>query len=133
MRIACPTCDATYEVPDALIGAGRRLRCVRCAHEWLAGPESPAAAPPPGPAAAPVISPGPVDAVPPLLVEPRQPAPPPAAAAPAGGRAAGTALWAAWIGSGLLLAAAAGAWAWRAPIMAAWPPAARVYWLLGAA
>ena len=130
MRIACPTCDATYEVPDALIGAGRRLRCAKCAHEWLVGPESPAVPPFNAPAAAPAE-----DAPPPPMTEPRPPAPPPAAvAAPAGGRFAAAALWAAWIGSGLLLAAAGvAAWVWRDPIMAAWPPAARVYLLFGAA
>jgi predicted Zn finger-like uncharacterized protein len=136
MRIVCPTCDATYEVPDALIGAGRRLRCAKCAHEWLVEPPSPAGpGPEPGPGPAPPpAAPVPMASVPPPMVEPRRPAPPPAAAAPAGGRFAAAALWAAWIGTVLLLAGAvAGAWIWRDPIMAAWPPAARVYLLFGAA
>ena len=132
MRIACPTCDATYEVPDALIGAGRRLRCAKCAHEWLVEPASPALLEPEP--ATPVAPPLPAAAVPPPMLEPRRPAPPPAAAVPVAGRFAAVALWAAWIGTVLLLAGAvAGAWAWRAPIMAAWPPAARVYLLFGAA
>ena len=60
--------------------------------------------------------------------------PPEAAAGQQDGRSARIALWAAWIGSGLVLAAAvAGAWAYRDPMMAAWPPAARVYLLFGAA
>lgn len=130
MRIACPTCDATYEVPDALIGAGRRLRCARCAHEWLVEPASLEPEPAP-PQAAPV----PMASVPPPMTAPSRPVPPPAAGVPpAGGRFAAAALWAAWIGTVLLLAGAvAGAWVWRDPIMAAWPPAARVYLLFGAA
>jgi predicted Zn finger-like uncharacterized protein len=35
MRIVCPACSATYEVPDALLGAARPVRCARCGQEWL--------------------------------------------------------------------------------------------------
>lgn len=134
MRIACPACDATYEVPDALIGAGRRLRCAKCAHEWLVQPEAPAPAaglPPPA-------TPLPADTVPPPMIEPRRAvpamAPSEAVAGWAGGRGAALALWAAWIASGLLLVGAgAGAWIYRGPIMEAWPPAARAYLLFGLA
>ena len=74
---------------------------------------------------------------PPPLMEPRRPAPAQPAAGPEEGRGrrfAAAALWAAWIGSGLLLGAAgAGAWIYRGPIMGAWPPAARLYLLFGAA
>jgi predicted Zn finger-like uncharacterized protein len=39
MRLACPACQATYDIPDNLLGpAGRRLRCARCAAEWQAFP-----------------------------------------------------------------------------------------------
>jgi predicted Zn finger-like uncharacterized protein len=46
MRLACPSCRAVYEIPDALIGGSRRLRCARCPAEWVAtpAPEAPAAA-----------------------------------------------------------------------------------------
>jgi predicted Zn finger-like uncharacterized protein len=37
MRIVCPACSAAYEVPDALLGTGRPVRCARCGHEWLPG------------------------------------------------------------------------------------------------
>jgi predicted Zn finger-like uncharacterized protein len=54
MRLACPNCQATYDIPDALLGAGgRRLRCARCAADWVADPaaalDAPAASvvPPP--------------------------------------------------------------------------------------
>ncbi len=34
MRITCPACNASYEVPDAMIVAGRAVRCARCLREW---------------------------------------------------------------------------------------------------
>ena len=34
MRAVCPSCEAVYEIPDRLIGTGRRLRCTKCSHEW---------------------------------------------------------------------------------------------------
>ncbi len=67
MRIVCPNCSATYEVPDRLAGTGKRMRCARCAHEWA----PPAAAATTAPALAPP------QAAPPLAP---QPGPPPAAA-----------------------------------------------------
>jgi predicted Zn finger-like uncharacterized protein len=36
MRIRCPSCSATYEVPDALLDPPRTVRCARCAHDWMA-------------------------------------------------------------------------------------------------
>ena len=39
MRIHCPACQATYEVPDHLIGPGRSLRCRNCGHAWRVAPE----------------------------------------------------------------------------------------------
>ena len=35
MRIACPSCDATYEVPDARLSPGKMVRCARCDNTWL--------------------------------------------------------------------------------------------------
>jgi predicted Zn finger-like uncharacterized protein len=35
MRIVCPACSAAYEVPDALLGTGRPVRCARCRQEWM--------------------------------------------------------------------------------------------------
>lgn len=35
MRITCPNCSATYEVPAAVLGATpRAVRCARCETEW---------------------------------------------------------------------------------------------------
>jgi predicted Zn finger-like uncharacterized protein len=36
MRIRCPSCAATYEVPDTLIDRPRTVRCAKCAHDWIA-------------------------------------------------------------------------------------------------
>ncbi len=47
MRIRCPSCSATYDVPDALLDPPRTVRCAKCAHDWMAEP---------------VVDPEPVDA-----------------------------------------------------------------------
>ena len=49
MRLTCPACAVTYDVPDARIGAGRRVRCARCQHDWFVEPPSLAATPPESP------------------------------------------------------------------------------------
>jgi predicted Zn finger-like uncharacterized protein len=36
MRIRCPSCSATYEVPDAMLDPPRTVRCAKCAHDWTA-------------------------------------------------------------------------------------------------
>ena len=35
MRIVCPTCEATYNVPDAALSPGRPVRCARCGNNWI--------------------------------------------------------------------------------------------------
>ncbi|HWI85719.1 MAG TPA: zinc-ribbon domain-containing protein [Sphingomonas sp.] len=36
MQLSCPHCDATYEVPEAAIGAnGRKIRCRACNTSWF--------------------------------------------------------------------------------------------------
>jgi len=52
MKITCPNCEATYEVPEAVLTARRPVRCVRCAKDWVPGGETedeaaPATAQPP--------------------------------------------------------------------------------------
>jgi predicted Zn finger-like uncharacterized protein len=37
MKIVCPTCEATYEVPESVLAAKRALRCARCGNEWVPG------------------------------------------------------------------------------------------------
>jgi predicted Zn finger-like uncharacterized protein len=123
MRILCPQCQAAYDVPDRLIAGGRLLRCVKCRHEWreeAGGPPPPPPAPEPAP-------PRPVPPPIPAQHRAHQPIDPPEPA-----RRGGLALAAAWAASGLVLAGFIAAMlAYRAPIAEAWPPAARLYLLLG--
>lgn len=150
MRATCPYCEAVYEIPDRLVGSGRRLRCANCGHEWTLlqaapAPASTASAPPasppgsmpvtpPPPAYTYAPTPEPPQAAPPptrpMLRRPPQvidpPLPPVDDAAGFRGRA-DLVLRAAWVGSVLLVLLALGAlWAFRHEIAAAWPPAARL-------
>ncbi len=158
MRITCPSCHAPYEVPDTLFGAAaRKVRCARCAFEWL--PEPAAAAPAP-PEAAPVqpapvqpapAEPVPVDPAPPeppprLRPEPRAERPlrpealtPPGRVPPSSMRArtrpapvlASLAVLA--ISLVVLISLGWAAYAWRTEVMHAWPPSQRVFAALGLA
>lgn len=143
MRITCPACAATYEVPDRLIGTGRSLRCRSCGHAWRVTPEEPgaeAAVPAPAGAAAeapppPLPDPGTLPDPPAALPGPRR-APqlidPPLPRPEALPRPVGTALRLAWAASLIaVLAGLAGLWLFRAEIAEAWPPAARLYRILG--
>ncbi len=146
MRIVCPACEAEYDVPEAVGGAGRKVRCARCQTVWLASAAPPAPSPPEPerePAPAPPIAP------PAELEPPRPPAlfadPPrvrsdwgradrahedddeaPADAPP------GVAPWiAAWVLSLVLLGAAG--WAgyhWQADVIRLWPASERLYAVL---
>ncbi len=146
MRATCPSCEAVYEIPDRLIGTGRRLRCTHCGHEWTlrpaaaeapaaaVAPEPPAVAPPaPAPTQAPRAEPpaAPLAAPPahPMLRRPPQVIDPPLPPVDdnTGRRRGEAALRAAWIGSVLLVALGLGAlWSFRTEIATAWPPAARL-------
>ncbi len=88
MRIVCPNCQATYDVPESLLrGTPRRVRCARCGGEWVPEaapapePEMPALAvlPDPPPSAATVQDDGVDDVLPPAI-------PPPPSPIPAAGR-----------------------------------------------
>ena len=125
MRLACPSCQASYDVPDDRLGPGtRRLRCAACAHEWAYEPPPLPEAPPPPPPPRPPATP--------LVATPRlAPAPsfPPNNAPPTPHRHAP----AAWVASLLLLVGLAVAAAqFRAEIMVAWPPSQRLYAVFGA-
>jgi predicted Zn finger-like uncharacterized protein len=154
MRIACPQCAAEYDVPDAALAAGpRTLKCARCAHQFQASLPSPAApapaasfpaapkAPPPDgarPAAArpdalaersaapdrPPPSRGPTQSMP---IDPPLPRLGDAPASPTDRFALlGWLLTVAVVVVGLLAG-----YAFRAEIMAAWPPATRLFAALG--
>lgn len=153
MRISCPNCSAEYDVPDLALAAGPRLlRCARCGHSFKAAlPEAPA----------PVPAPESMIEAPAGFLPPGQPpdvpvAPPPVPQAesadgahtpspPSGGAAqdrlasapaspADRIAMTGWVMTLLVLVLAAYAgFAWRADIMAAWPPSERLYTLLGLA
>ena len=132
MRIVCPSCEATYNVPEATLGAAARdVRCARCSTVWQVDPTP-----------AEVIEPPPeVDLPPPITIPPDVPepdfAPQPMAAThrlPTTGKSSSgiAALAIAWLASFAILGAAA--WAaveWRAAIMQAWEPSKRLYQWLG--
>ena len=145
MRIVCPACEATYDVPDALLaGRPRVVRCVRCGKEWTPVASSIAPLPPDEPLAAPLPPPLPLPPLPEPIARP-EPRLKPLRARPefqlaeplpepeeepvrrSGGRAV-----VAWVLTILVLAAAGGAAVqWRAQVIAAWPPSERVYAALG--
>ncbi len=149
MRIVCPVCDATYDVPDAMLASGaRKVRCAKCGNEW-----APTPAPPPEalefepvadfhdaplpdyPDLPPVPETDPLGRheprLKPLRSRPERFAEPPhedEPPAPRGGRRA----LAAWVLTVLVLAAAgAAAVKWRTDVMAVWPPSARVFSAVG--
>ena len=153
MRIDCPSCAASYDVPDAKLAGRKTVRCVRCGHQWVPGP-----VPAPGdlpPAAPPSPEPRPdldrrdsdrrdsdrrdSDRHDPERAD-RGPAQTVADAGrsrlaspvtPSPGRVG---LRLAWAASGLVLAMAlAAAFVWRAEVVRAWPPSLRVYAALGLA
>lgn len=133
MRIACPTCPATYDVPDRLLaGTGRRLRCSRCGTEFPLPAAAPVPERPPPEEAVPVATapPPPEPAPPPrILPEPRER--PPVAAS---GDSAPAALQRAWVASlVLVLGAVVALVLLRERVMEAWPPAARLFTALGLA
>ena len=147
MRITCPSCQATYEVPDAMLGAAaRKVRCARCAFEWQ--PE-PAAAAPPTPPAAPAPA-EPAEPDPPLRLrsEPRSerppraealpPLPPPERMPPRSAHARSptpilASLAVVAISLVVLVSLGWAAYAWRAEVMHAWPPSERLFVALGLA
>jgi predicted Zn finger-like uncharacterized protein len=144
MRIACPSCGAEYEVPDRLLaGPARTLRCSRCGADFALPQAPPAAAPPPAPLPEPP-PPAPVAPEPPAAVAPAPVAPPatPEAPAPAVRERAPVAqaptdqaaLVRAWAAS--LLVVVGGVLAllvFRTQVMSAWPPATRLFAVLGLA
>jgi predicted Zn finger-like uncharacterized protein len=144
MRTICPACAATYEVPDRLIGTGRSLRCRSCGHAWRVAPEGGTAEspppPPPRPPPAPLPDPGPLPDSPPFATPPGLPAPrrapqlidPPLPRSEELRSPSGPALRLAWAASLLaVLGMVVALWLFRAEIVEAWPPAARLYLLFG--
>ena len=38
MRTECPSCSASYDIPDHLLVKGRKTRCARCGRDWVPVP-----------------------------------------------------------------------------------------------
>lgn len=57
MRISCPNCSATYDVPAELAAGRPVVRCVQCAQEWKLGQTPAIALTTPPPAPAPTLAP----------------------------------------------------------------------------
>lgn len=129
MRLTCPACAAAYNVPDAMIGTGRQMRCARCGHQWFATPAQGIIEPSEPAIATPPEEPPPAPVTPPAAI-PIVPAPAPAPENPQKG---GARLVLAWLASILAVAGSgAAAWMYRAEIEALWPPFGRlVAWLGG--
>jgi predicted Zn finger-like uncharacterized protein len=123
MRLTCPSCTAVYEVPAASLKVGRRARCECCGATWIPLRDDPPADPPPEPsygaedsafAAMEAALPNTGTAMDRLAAHP---APRPS-----------TGLRAAWAASILvLLGAVTAGFVWRAGIVEAWPPSARLF------
>jgi predicted Zn finger-like uncharacterized protein len=131
MLIPCPSCGATYDVPDYRLRPGRRVRCAQCATDWVpleaAEPDNQEppevevrvddAAGPPAPPAAPAVSA--MDRL--------------AAQAEVTQRGKAT-LRAAWAASLLLIVGCVAVGVvWRSEVMHLWPPSVRLFRALGLA
>jgi predicted Zn finger-like uncharacterized protein len=129
MRIECPACAATYEVPEDRLAPGRLVRCARCGSDWMPLPPEPVPEPTREPEPEPEI-PSPRLAPSPAVV----PLPAPAVERQEAPRLRLhlSALSIAWTLSVIILLAAIwGAYAGRDAIMQAWPPSVRAYAALG--
>lgn len=140
MRIVCPSCSAEYDVPDSLVTAGRVVRCARCGGEWM--PVQTGAADQ-EPVAPPMNDPPPISGES-IVTAAASTDTSPAAGAPRPSSAmdrlalhsvrpsSRLPLRVAWLASLAVLAFLGwAAYAWRADIVAAWPPSARMYAAFG--
>jgi predicted Zn finger-like uncharacterized protein len=121
MIIACPNCEAEYDVPDHVLeGAGRTLRCKSCTEEWRATlpiAELDAALP-----TASEANPEPEPPEPQPVTDIHKAMPPKRRRLP---WMAPAASWAASLL--LLLSAGAASVRWHTAIAAAWPPSERLF------
>jgi predicted Zn finger-like uncharacterized protein len=156
MRIVCPFCAATYDVPENLIDGQRIVRCARCGQEWKPRPGGAELA---GPGTeAPTANRKPEPAPPPWIPEPEprnlsemagqhlaataerqtSTATQPRVLAidrlmqPWEPEGPGVAVWLAWAASiGLVLLLVWAGYVWRGSVMHVWPASQRLYAALG--
>ena len=130
MLIVCPSCQAEYNVPDALLGHHpRQVRCARCAMEWL--PEELRGAPA-ADIEIPITAPAEVAATPEPYVAPAPPAAPSVLVETRARAGGGIAPALAWLVSLAVLGAAGwSAIQWRDAIIQAWPASQRLYQWIG--
>ena len=138
MILTCPACTTRYLVEPAALGAdGRRVRCARCQHTWHAEPleEEPPAPQLVEDEAAPADAPTPEphddaeqdDDIAAARRRSRARAQLPAVRESSGGK-----LWVAWLILALVVAGiVAGSVLYRIEIVAAWPPAGKLYRTVG--
>jgi predicted Zn finger-like uncharacterized protein len=139
MRIVCPSCSATYEVPEHLLKPGKMARCARCGGEWPPAREPADIEAPPGHVAEPAAEhepdhapdDGAPDHGPQLGAEQSREQHRPTAMErlaiqpPASARSRG--LLGAWVATVLILAGAVAAMlVWRQEFMSVWPPSGRI-------
>lgn len=118
MIVSCPSCSTRYIVdPKALGATGRMVRCANCKHTWMQAP--------PADMPKPVDVEAPPDSVRPIPAGSNLPAfPPPPRTGPA--EAIG---WMVFLV--VLIGGAIGLYAGRNDVVALWPPAAKMYDLVG--
>ena len=73
MLLVCPTCSAEYEVADAAVGAGRKVRCRACATSWFQPPAGATAPVIPAALSAPAVAEAAPDPIVAEEIEPRRP------------------------------------------------------------
>ncbi len=138
MRIVCPSCSATFEVPKTRLAQGQAVRCARCGTDWTPlaepGPALPVQTAEPLEQSLPARGMGPVTL----------PTPPTASAvrplsllAPILERlnlavAGEPVLIASWaVSIAVVIGLGWAAVTWRSSVMHAWPPSERLYTALG--
>jgi predicted Zn finger-like uncharacterized protein len=116
MRIACPSCDAKYEVPEARLTPRKAVRCARCGGEWIAVAEEAPQPEPPAVAEVEEHQAEPAATVPTISAMDRLAAMPPRPVR-------NTSLIATCV---VLVAAVAATVTWREAVVRAWPPSSRL-------
>lgn len=120
MIVTCPACKTRYLTDPAALGAiGRMVRCAKCSHTWMQVP------PADMPRRVDVISPS---TVPPEMTPPRFNLPAPYIPPPRRRRSGRVAFA---VAAALLVVVVGAGYFARQEIIAAWPPAKRVYDLIG--